>query len=329
MSQRLFILIATILLSGTGAFTQNALTTAQYREDFDALWTTVQEQYAYWPEKNTDWQCVRVRWQEAIKPLLPACLRKADTAAQLYALQLLAAGNHRDARRLEISDKGIMKEFTPDRFLNIDTLHYDGLLSSAIVEGNIGMITINNSLGDEDLIPAFDSILNSMMNTSGLVLDLRQTQSGGTSTVARAIMGRLLKKEGYYQRHELPADSGRWGVKRSWVEIVAPRGKTYTKPVVVLVGAWTGSMGEGIAVGLHGLRRAQIAGHPMAGLNGAIYSFRLPNSGIGYSVSAERLSHINGTPREHFNNIKAVPESRPGVDGGLQGALQLLRGKRS
>lgn len=406
-----YLLLLALLLLTVGGHTQTALTPAQYREDFDEFWTTVKEQYAYWPEKKTDWDCVRaryrpatdsirsnreftgllervlrelydahmnlntntpgsfrlvptgadlaLRWQggralvrevrprsgaeaagirpgmelvaaegrplaEALAPLLPRCLRTPDSAAQLYALQVLATGNHRDARHLTFRWAGGTRTFAPDSLVNVDTLNHEGLLDSRLLPGNVGYVNIHNSLGDEDLIPAFDSVLNGLMGTRALVLDLRETPSGGNSTVARALMGRLLRQEGYYQRHELPSDSGRWGVKRSWAEIVSPRGRTYTGTVLLLVGAWTGSMGEGIAIGLHALKRARLFGHPMAGLNGATYSFQLPHSGIGYSVSAERLYHLNGTPRELFRDIQPVPDSAPGVDGGLQGVLRFL-----
>jgi hypothetical protein len=37
-----------------------------------------------------------------------------------------------------------------------------------------------------------------------------------------------------------------------------------------------------------------------AGLRGAVYDQRLPHSGLVLKLPAERLSHVNGTPREAF-----------------------------
>ncbi len=56
---------------------------------------------------------------------------------------------------------------------------------------NIGIITINNSLGKNTLITEFDKALNSLIATEGLIIDLRNTVSGGNSYVARGIMGRI------------------------------------------------------------------------------------------------------------------------------------------
>ena len=59
-------------------------------------------------------------------------------------------------------------------------------------------------------------------------------------------------------------------------------------------------MGEGMAIGLDGMRRATIVGTRMAGLNGGIFNLELPQTKIGVTYAGERLNHINGTPRENF-----------------------------
>ena len=38
----------------------------------------------------------------------------------------------------------------------------------------------------------------------------------------------------------------------------------------------------------------------MARLNGAVYSYQMPNSKINFSFPAERLYHINGLAREKY-----------------------------
>jgi hypothetical protein len=101
------------------------------------------------------------------------------------------------------------------------------------------------------------------------VIDLRDTPSGGNSAVARGIMGRLVDKLLPYQRHELVSEFRSTEIRRVWDEYVAPRGSPFLKPIVVLVGRWTGSMGEGLAIGLNATRGAMVLGRPMAHLLGA------------------------------------------------------------
>lgn len=178
-----------------------------------------------------------------------------------------------------------------------------GLVEHARLEGNFGYIRIRNSLGNLDLVPAFDAAIDSLRDTNGLVLDLRETPGGGNTAVARGIMGRLIEKIAPYQMHRIPAPPAAGGmeVPRTWIEMVSPRGPfTYTPPLIVLVNRWTASMGEGIAIGLDGMGRATVVGTPMAGLRGATYTLTLPNTGISANVPGELLFHVDGTPREDF-----------------------------
>ena len=377
------------LLVPSGAAPQtaprDALSAEQYLADFDALWTYIRDYYAYFHQKQTDWERVRTHyrphaaqltgrrefvgllenvveelydhhahlgvntsssprmiptdvdlWAEwrderavitdvregshaeevgirpgmevltvggqpirtAVRERLPAGLRSPDPAAELWALRAVLAGRHDRPVQLTLGtgDQRRSFEFQPGQ-----TVHPNALLTVSALHDSIGYIRVHNSLGNTELIAAFDSALAELRHTRGLILDLRGTPSGGNTTVARGIMSRLIAEEKPYQRHELPVEERRFGVRRLWTEYVAPRGPfTYQAPVVVLVGRWTGSMGEGLAIGLDGLGRATVVGRPMAGLVGALYETKLPHTGFVLRVPAERLFHINGMPREAF-----------------------------
>jgi len=127
---------------------------------------------------------------------------------------------------------------------------------------------------------------------------MTETPGGGNSAVARAIMSRFISKEMPFQKHEATETSYR--IKRSWTEYVTPGKDTYQKDVFILVGHWTGSMGEGIAIGFDGMARAKIIGTKMAGLLGAIEHFKLSQTKIGYQFPTERVYQFNGTPREEY-----------------------------
>lgn len=264
----------------------------------------------------------------AIRPFLPTSLKKDDEEARNYALRLLLAGKFIDDRKIRVRDGSVEKDFFPDRPASLLLEHrYEGSIESKILEGNIGYIRINNRLWDNDLIPLFDSVLKSLQHTKALLLDLRETPGGGNTTVARSIIGSFIRKEGFYQKHELTAEETAFGVKRSWLEIVSPRKWIYTRPLVVLVNHWTGSVGEGITIGFDALRRARIAGTEMARLNGAVYSFRMPHTNIGFTFPAEKLFHVNGTPREEFRPSLTISleKQKPGTDMILQTALSGLK----
>jgi carboxyl-terminal processing protease len=264
---------------------------------------------------------------EAVKPFLPTSLNKLDVEAKNYALRVLLAGKHSQNRKITVVHQDSVKEFFPDQPVNLLEKHSDSHdLEFKILQGNVGYILINNSLGNNSLISAFDSAVNALQRTGALIIDLRNTPSGGNTSVARAILGRFISKEGYYQKHELTSEEKETGIKRSWVEIVSPRQPVYKNPLVVLVDHWTGSVGEGIVIGFDALKRATIIGTKMAALNGAVYSFTMPNTGIGFSFPAEKLFHVNGTPRENFKPTVEVDVTKKKGDEDLilQQALKFV-----
>ena len=162
------------------------------------------------------------------------------------------------------------------------------------------MVRFNNSLGEQTTVAAFDKALLEAKDTKGLTLDLRDVPSGGDSSVALGIMGRFVSAVLPYQRHRIP-NYGQSDVERNWVEFVAPRGPfTYTSPVVVLVNHWTGSVGEGMAIGFDAMQRALVVGTPMAHLVGAVSDDKLPKTGGDVAYATEQIYHVSGVPRQSW-----------------------------
>jgi carboxyl-terminal processing protease len=216
-----------------------------------------------------------------------------------FAARMLAAGRRDRPRRLAIASvSGAVR-----------TLELPNLYAAAPAprpplaareEGGDLVIRINDALGDSAAVAAFDAAMASARPWQRVVVDLRDTPGGGNTVVARAMLGWFVDRPTFYQVHRLPAEERETGIPRQWVEQVLPRaGKRHKGPVRVLVGRWTGSMGEGLAMGFDSIG-AEVAGGPMAGLLGAIYDHRLEHSGLVLKIPTERLTHVDGTPREAF-----------------------------
>ena len=268
---------------------------------------------------------------KAIEPFMGKALRSTGIEAKNYALRLLLAGNHTDSRKLTLQSNLSIKDYFPDSPHSLlEHINYPAMVESNI-KSNIGYIRINNCLFDNALIVVFDSVMQLMKNTRSMILDLRETPSGGNTSVARAILGWFTNKEQIYQKHELYAEQKETGIKRSWFEIVSPReNKYYDKPLVLLVDHWTGSIAEGITIAFDGMKRAKIIGTKMAGLNGAGQTFEMPDSKIRFTFPVERLYHINGLPRENFSPsilIDLVKEkNKSAADIFIDKAYQYLNG---
>ncbi|MGE5108077.1 MAG: S41 family peptidase [Sphingobacteriales bacterium] len=272
--------------------------------------------------------------QTAIETFFPKALKPVTNEAKSFALRLVLAGNHIQPRKLTMKYKGVTKDFYPDKNGSLlEHIKYPSKIESKLI-GNIGYIKINDCLYDNDLIPAFDSVMQAFKNTQSLIIDLRETPSGGNTSVAKAIIGWFINKEHFYQKHEYYAEEKSSGIKRSWEEIVSPRkGKYNSKPLVVLCNHWTGSIAEGIVIGFDALKRpaTKIIGTEMARLNGAVYTFEMPNTKIRFTIPVERLYHINGLPREQYIPPTFIDwrkgEQNPNADVFLAEALKYLKNK--
>lgn len=230
-----------------------------------------------------------------LEKFLPKYTKNYSKKMYGYAMEMLFAGTHDTPRKVTVLENGIEKNYYPDNF---KTENSSKPIEFRKISKDVGYIKINNSLGNTDAISAFDKALDSLMTTKKLIIDLTETPSGGNTTVARAIMGRFSTIRLPYQQHETDEDEFETG--RVWVEYVIPRKTTYKGKIFVMVGHWTGSMGEGMAIGFDAMPKTTIVGTKMSGLIGAINGFQLAETKISYQIPTERLYHINQTPREDF-----------------------------
>jgi carboxyl-terminal processing protease len=262
---------------------------------------------------------------EAVESRMGRSYAHSVAAARDWALRSVLAGRHNSPRRLEV------QEGATTRMVELPARDQSPgartPLQSSEIRAGIGYVRFNDSLGNDSLVDAFDRALQQLRQTQGLIIDLRDTGSGGNSSVARGILGRFVQKDMPYQKHVLPTEERETGVRRSWLELVSQRGEfRYSKPVVVLVSRWTGSMGEGLAIGFDATGAGTVVGTPMARLVGATSRIELPHTGIGINVPTERLYHVNGTPREEFVpavNVD-VTQARAGLDPFMEAAFSVL-----
>lgn len=233
---------------------------------------------------------------EAVRLRLPKALKAVNPDVRNWALRAVLAGTHDQARTIAAKNRGgrvtVYRLDLPTQ-TTVDNYRYEPRVEWKLLPRQIGYIKINDLISPE-IVSQFDSALAGLRASRGLLLDLRDIPRGGNTDVAEPIMGRLIdRRMGYQQVVPLHAPA--------YVKEVAPRGDwTYRAPIVVLVNRWTASMGEGMAIGLDGMKRATIVGTRMAGLNGGIFKLQLPQTKIEVTYAGERLNHINGTPRENF-----------------------------
>ena len=266
---------------------------------------------------------------DAVEARLGRSYAHTDQGARDWALRSVLAGRHNAKRVLQVRTGDTTRAVelpAPDQ-----SWRGDALLESSEIRPGVGYIRINDSLGEDALVAEFDRALGMLKQTRGLIIDLRNTASGGNSSVARRIIGRFVQRELPYQKHVLPSEEHETGVRRSWLELVSKRGEfVYTRPVYVLVNRWTGSMGEGIAIGFDATRAGTVVGTPMAQLLGATTHISLPKSGIGINLPFEKLYHVGGKPREDYAPPVAVDVTKATAnqDPFVEAALRALASRK-
>ena len=270
--------------------------------------------------------------EAAVTGLLGRPLDAVSGEQVTFALNLALAGVRDRPRQLVVTGAGGRRELALRSTAEQARAVAGAPPVTSERRGDVGIIRFSNSLGRNETIDAFVRALQPLLDTRSLVIDLRNTPSGGNSTVARGVLGHFVAREQPYQVHVVPGEARRYGVPRKFVEFVQPLESAYRGRVVVLGGRWTGSMGEGLVIGFDAIG-VQTAGSAMGHLLGALFHETLAESGATVELGEEQLFHVDGSPREAFvPRLHVEPaEAGPRGDPTLEAALRWLamRGPRA
>lgn len=217
-----------------------------------------------------------------------------------FAFNVALAGHRRQPRTLEILEGRQRRTFALAATSDQANRVADGPLLDVQREGALGIIRVNNSLGEQALIGQFAQALASLNDTTTLLIDLRNTPSGGNTSVARGIMGHFVDHDRPYQMHVIPYETRVLGPTRKFVEFVAPYGVRYPGKVYVAGGRWTGSMGEGLMIGFDVIG-ATTVGSDLAHLLGALSNETIEGSAAKVDLGTEQLFTVTGLPREAYH----------------------------
>lgn len=252
----------------------------------------------------------------AIATITGRALKDLSPVQAGFALDTALAGRRRQGRVIEVRDGSRRRVYTLAAGNELAARIEDGPLLDTERHGTIGIIRINNSLGNQQLIEAFSTALASLADSEALLIDLRNTPSGGNTSVARGIMGHFVDHDRPYQMHVVPYETRVLGPTRKFVEYVAPFGRRYSGKVYVAGGRWTGSMGEGMMIGFDAIG-ATTVGTDLAHLLGALGNETIDGSAAQVDIGTEQLFTVTGLPREayrpqlYLTHAERTPEGDP------------------
>lgn len=259
------------------------------------------------------------KFQDAIDDFPTICHNKQDEKVREWVANKVIAGKRNEKRILTLKLKS-----GEAYVLDMDQLSLrnekDALTASVIPSHNIGLIRINNTLGDSRLVDEFEQALSTMTATKAVIIDLRNTVDGGNTGVAEPIMGMFVDKKQSYQLYE--------NSKKKYLGYLQPYKNFYKNKVYLLVNRWTGSMGEGFAIGLEA-NGAIVIGTEMERLAGGMKTISFKQHNYGFNVSFEKIFNVQGEPRELFIPKDYVNQTQTNKDEILEYAIQKIKAAKT
>ena len=241
----------------------------QNLNDFEAAWNRINDVYPFFEFKNIDWDSIYSEYRPRVETAkgvefysvfhdLLAELKDAHVFYRLlYGNAIVPYYTRRQIRDQDSFSLSLVKTYFATALLTTQ----QGTAEYGILANNIGYIFLSN-LGNNDLTSEFPMIIEYMINTKGLILDLRQNNGGSIENI-EVVVTRFLTSTlpwpGYYFLGEL-----------YYQDPLQPQGPlTYTNPVVVLINGTVLSAGETTAEILEQLPNVTAIGDTTAGGGGA------------------------------------------------------------
>ncbi len=217
------------------------------------------------------------------------CQNKKNNEVRTWISNKILSGRYNEPRIITLKTaSGKIESFDLDKII----LKKETTLVSHFLQNNVGIIRINNSLGNSQAVKEFKRVIEKLKNTDGIILDLRNTVDGGNTNIAYPIAGHFTNKKRIFQKYK--------NANTKFVDYIKPQKPYYKKPLVLVVGRWTGSVGEGLASGFEGTGIAKVIGTEMQKLAGATKNFNFIYCNFGYQMPYIEVLQQNNEPRENF-----------------------------
>lgn len=218
---------------------------------------------------------------------LPPALRSGSTLLQSRAIAYSMLLAIRPGEESQITFLGTDNQFYTATLKWTDDYALQTSPGPAItyerLPGGIGLIRLSTFSGDLKLLSDFDRAVNELMDSKGLVIDIRGN-SGGYSLYASLMAGRFFDAPFIYgteyYRARIPQHL--WASRLTYQ--VMPRMPIYQGPIAVLTNARTVSSSEMFAVAMQDSGRGVVIGRPTGGSSGSPVYFRMPDGVVSFST---------------------------------------------
>lgn len=303
---------------------------------FENLWTTFNEEYAPFEERN-------VNWQEVYRKYRPK-VNSNTTDGELF--KILSA-------MLEILNDGHVSLTAPNR-----DIFYSNKIKRDLVDNGLFNVSVLKSylehgykegaensfiygkIKNENLAYIyFDHVgqnffklsdfLNDYPDVLGYIIDLRHNQ-GGDFTYCLSEMGRLTDQKRLVFKSKTKNGKGEQDYDAWYEWYIYPKDNYVNKPIVVLTDRYTLSAGERTVMVLRSLPNVQILGDTTNGAHGTMIGRELAN-GWFYSLVPQK---VKLSDNKSYEGVGLAPDIyiknkqsgiNMGIDDTLERAVEILR----
>lgn len=300
--------------------------------NFDLLWKILDENYAYFDEKDINWKAIYEEYRPKVKEGISQEELFEVMADMLNELEdghvNLTSGFDRSRNWDWYLDypQNFDKTLLERSYLGSDH-QIAGPLRTTVID-SIGYIYYDSFINNlpEDVI---DSLLDKYSSLKGIIIDIRNNV-GGYSETADLLASRFTTKKilvGYTRYKDGP---GHKDFTQAFPIYLEPGGETqFTKPVVILTNRSVYSAANKFASYISHLPHVTIIGDTTGGGGGAPISSELPNGWrLRYTVTqvldAEMEATENGIPPDIIVNMNPADAAK-GKDTILEIALAFIQ----
>lgn len=274
--------------------------------NFETLWHTFNEQYAFFKERNINWDLIKSKYRSKFTDetetfefyllLEKMVLELNDAHSDFEIPDAFDEQWHNLNKNIDTSDyRTLAQDKILNKYLKKVKSYNDGQFNYGLINNEIGYIQLNSMEEIDHVHTIADSIITEIKNTKVCIIDLR-FNNGGNDLMALDFLSHFIDK---------PYDV--YNKKRRFKDVFAgnqtikiePAKNRYTKQIYVLTSSYTVSAAETATLATLNFPNFKKIGSNTNGAFSDILNKSLPN-GWNYWLSNEVYEGINGKNYEVY-----------------------------